>query len=177
LNSQGNLELYHDGNLYQHFGVTVDEDNWFVGDDILLAFDIVTPQGIRYRVEAENGDRAAIMDYRAIWRGNLYIDDGIGDVDWNNAHRWVHGRNLEGEIVAVNEWNRYHDGETLNQLEENKDLAFAYRLYPKADELSIEQLDNTIVGGQVVTIPEWTRYSSGVALEMNMSLEQLVLII
>jgi cell wall-associated NlpC family hydrolase len=57
---------------------------------------------------ADDDDFVAVYDKKMLWRANLYVDEGDGLADWNNAHPWVYG----------NEWNidyrdRDGDGNTI----------------------------------------------------------------
>jgi hypothetical protein len=102
--------VYRQGDeMRQRFGVRLpfigEEDGTQIrpGDDYLLSLAIPGADGEPIVSVADEGDFVAVYDKRALWRANLYIDEGEGLADWNNAHPWVYG----------NQWNRTFDGNEL----------------------------------------------------------------
>ncbi len=65
------------------------------GDDLILTFNISSKNDINSNknikaaeISVQKKDYIAVYDKKLLWRANLYITEGDGNIDWNVEHPW-----------------------------------------------------------------------------------------
>ncbi len=95
LTDTGDLAALHNGTALTELGIRAAEGAIHPGDDFRLGFGLVdhrepadpdTEQNLIVSGYTSTEDFLAVYDRKALWRANLYIDEGAAD--WNNQNPW-----------------------------------------------------------------------------------------